>query len=169
MKLNNLVKRVIGAVAAVFGLLFLVAGKNLKIFAKINGKSFGEAGKAKVFDFLTGDIAKAYKEMEWFGVHRVLLWVAIIVIFAALAWFVFAVVAELVKNEKLTKIANKFSKWAAVALASAVVLLLIVGIIPHTEKEAGSTLKVTASVFSSVWFYLTAVCAVGSAVVEFKA
>lgn len=162
MKLNNLVKRVIGAVAAVFGLLFLVAGKNLKMVIKAAGES--DSGKLKVFDFL-----KDAKDAEIFGFQRVLFWVAIIVIFAALAWFVFAVVAELVKNEKLTKIANKFSKWAAVALVGAVLLVVVAGLIPHTEKVFGFKMKYTASALSSIWFYLTAVCAVGSAVVEFKA
>lgn len=162
MKLNNLVKRVIGAVAAVFGLLFLVAGKNVKIISKAGGESM--SAKTKVFDFL-----KDAKDAEIMGLQRVLFWVAIVVIFAALVWFVFAVVAELVKNKNLTTIANNFSKWAAVALVGAVVLLAVAGLIPHTEKAFGFEIKTTASVFSSIWFYLTAVCAVGSAVVEFAA
>jgi len=118
----------------------------------------------KFFDFL-----KDAADAEIMGFQRVLLWVAAVVVFVALAWFVFAVVAELVKNEKLTKITNKFSKWAAVALVVAVVLVAVAGLIPSKEKFFGTEIKYTASAFASIWFYLTAVCAVGSAVVELKA
>lgn len=166
MKLNGLVKRIIGAVAGLFGLCFALIGKNIKMIVKVTagGATYKDTLKMKFFDFLSDA-----KDAKLFDTNRVLFWIAFVLVIIALVWFIFAIVAEVAGNKKLAKIANKYSKYVSIVLVVAVVLVSVAGIIPDTEKELGVKCARTASVFSSVWYYLLAVTAIGSAAVEFAA
>lgn len=166
MKLNGLVKRIIGAVAGLFGLCFALIGKNIKMIAKVTagGITYKDTLKMKFFDFLSD-----YKKAKLFDANRVLFWIAFVLVIIALVWFVFAIIAEVAGNKKLATIANKYSKYVSIVLVVAFVLITVAGIIPETEKALGAKSTLTASVFSSVWYYLLAVTAIGSAAVEFVA
>ncbi len=166
MKLNGLVKRIIGAVAGLFGLCFALVGENIKGTTKITvgGTTTKYSGNQKFFDFLSDA-----KELKVFDTNRVLFWIAFVLIIIAFVWFIFAIVAEFAENKKLAKIANKYSKYVSIVLVVAVVLISVAGIIPETEKVFEAKRTMTASVFSSLWYYLLAVTAIGSAAVEFAA
>lgn len=166
MKLNGLVKRIIGAVAGLFGLCFALIGKNIKMIVKatVGGVTHKASGKMKFFDFLSDA-----KDAKLFDANRVLFWIAFVLVIIALVWFIFAIVAEVVGNKKLAKIANKYSKYVSIVLVVAVVLVTVAGIIPETEKALGYKQTNTPSVFSSFWYYLLAVTAIGSTAVEFAA
>lgn len=166
MKLNGLVKKIIGAVAGLFGLCFALIGKNIKMIIKTTagGVTYKNSNKMKFFDFLSDA-----KDAKLFDTNRVLFWIAFVLVIIALVWFLFAIVAEVAGNKKLAKIANKYSKYVSIVLVVAVVLVSVAGIISEVNKGTGYKSTMTASVFSSFWYYLLAVTAIGSAAVEFVA
>lgn len=153
MNKKGVVKRILEIITALCGIILLFSNKN-GLEVSIKSSDGSSTNKVKFFEFL--DFSK---ETEILKVSKILVIIAIVILFVCLLFAIRGFKNSYIQNERPNSMVSTL-------LLVSLILITVISFITDTKKTETLfetyNIKYKLSAFKSVWYYLMAVCTIES-------